>query len=172
MASHEQSKKRGWYDMQQPMSKTQPARSSDPSCGDMSGRKNTEYRDSNKGEHDFNYEGKVKQMGGNYMEFGKPQAGLGFNGSDKDSSIEYLKERNRKGQEVRNYSGGNYPSRVHTNNGGVTAYNSMPINEVYKSATSNKVTSAEPVIYSRITKQESQDPGNQEDITSKRKKPH
>jgi hypothetical protein len=172
MANQEQSKNRGYYDFQQPMSKTQPAKASDPACGDMSGKKNTPHRDFNEGEHDFNYAAKVKGMGGNYQEFGKPQAGLNFNSAEKDASLEYLKERNRKGQEVKNYSGGNYNSRLHTMNGGVTAYNSMPINEVYTPATSHKVPPAEAITHGKIIKPESQAAANQEDISYKKKKPH
>jgi len=154
MASKEQSKIRGYYDFNQPLSKTQPAKASDPSCGDMTGQKNTEHRDFNNGDHNFNYAGKVKQMGGQFHEFGKSQAGLHFNGDDKDSSINYLKDRNMKGQEIRNFSGGNRNAKIHTNNGGTTAYNGNPIREVYTPATSNKVASAEPVMQPIIKKEE------------------
>lgn len=170
MTEKAQQKIRGFWDMQQPLSKTQPAEASDYSKGDLKGDKNTEHRDSNDGAHTFNYKGKVTSMGGNYMEFGKSQAGLGFNANEKDASMEYLKSRNMKGQEVRNFSSGHLESKMTTGNGGVTAYNGMPITEVYTPATSNKVPSGEPVIYPATEKQESQPASNQADMSRKLKK--
>jgi len=104
-------------------------------------------------------------MGGNYMEFGKPQAGMNFNGSDKDSSMDYLKTRGMKGQEVRNYNGGSVESKLHTHNIGVTAYNGNPINEVYTPATSHKVPPADAIIRPQIEKKEGKPPADQEDLT-------
>lgn len=165
MASKEQQKNRGFYDMQQPLSKTQPAKPSDPSMGDHSGMKNTDERylggDTS---HDFNYKAKVTSGGGNFHDFGDKNAGLKFNGSQKDASLDYLKDRSMKGQEVRNFSGGNEVSRLHTMNGGVTAYNSMPVNEVYRSATSNKEPPQQAIKDSTITRPESEAPGDQTKI--------
>lgn len=161
MASKDQQRNRGFYDMQQPLSKTQPAKASDPSEGDMSGSKNTDHRDLQKGAHDFNYKAKVTNPGGNFHDFGDKNAGLKFNGAEKDTSLSYLKERNMKGQEVRDFSGGNPISKLHTMNGGVTAYNSMPVKEVYQPATSQKVPPEQAITDSTITRQESNDPGNQ-----------
>lgn len=161
MANQEQSKKRGFYDFQQPMSKTQPARASDPSRGDNSGRKNTEFRDSNDGEHNFNYKAKVTSPGGNFHDFGEKQAGLDFNGAQKDASLAYLKERGMKGQEVRNFSGGNYNSKLHTYNGGTTAHNSMPVRETYTPATSHKAPPPDAIVHNQVVKSDDQPAGNQ-----------
>ena len=148
-----------------PASKFIPAKASDPSKGDDSGMKNTEDRRlGGDASHDFNYKAKVKNMGNNYHGYGDPQAGLGFNGQDKDASLAYLKDRNEKGQRVRNFSGGNEMSRLHTYNGGVTAYNNNPIKEVYKPATSQNVPPEQAIKYSTITKTESPEPGNQTKI--------
>lgn len=162
--------KRGFYSFQQPWSKTQPAKASDPSKGDMSGSKNTEHRDLQGGQHDFNYKGKVTKMGDTFHNFGKPQSGLNGNFSDKDASNEYLRDRGLKGQRVKNYSGGNPQSIMHTNNIGVTAYNSNPINEVYRPATSNRVPSADPVVRPQIEKEETANASDQSNLTKKAKK--
>jgi hypothetical protein len=161
MSNQEQSKKRGFYDFQQPLSKTQPGKASDYSKGDMSGNKNTEHRDLNKGAHDFNYKAKVTNSGGNFHDFGNPQAGLKFNGAQKDASMSYLKERNMKGQEVRNFTGGNEKSRLHTHNGGVTAYNAMPVRETYTPATSHNAPPPDAIIHNQIAKSDDQPMGNQ-----------
>lgn len=160
MANQEQSKNRGFYDFQQPMKKTQPAQASDPS-GNQGAKKNTELRDMNDGAHNFNYKAKVTAPGGNFHDFGDKQAGLDFNGAQKDASLAHLKERGMKGQEVKNFSGGNLNSRLHTHNGGVTAYNSMPIKETYMPATSHKTPPPDAIIRPQIEKSEQQSAGNQ-----------
>jgi len=117
---------KGYYDMQQPMSKTQPAKTG---FGD-----NYDGNENGKG-HDFNLKGKVtKTEGSDYNDFRK-DSGLHGNFSEKDSSLEYLRNRNKEGQSVANYSATQRQSRIHTE-GGVTAYDSMPIPETYKPATS------------------------------------
>lgn len=161
MTEKAQQKIRGFWDMQQPLSKTQPAEASDYSKGDLKGDKNTEHRDFHDGAHTFNHKGKVSSMGDNYQNFGKPQAGLHFNSAEKDASLAYLKERNMKGQEVRNFSGGTMEAKMTTDNGGVTAYNGMPIKETYICATSNKVPSSSPVVNPQLEKKEAQAPANQ-----------
>ncbi len=161
MASKEQQKNRGFYDFQQPASKTVPPKASDPSKGDMNGMKNTEHRDLQQGDHNFNYKAKVTQSTNQFHDFGNKQAGLDFNGKQKDDSLSYLKDRNQKGQEVRNFSGGNYNSRLHTYNSGVTAYNSNPIREVYKPATSQHVPPEQAIVDTVIKRDESNMPGDQ-----------
>lgn len=139
---------------------------SDPSCGDMSGKKNTEYRDPNQGEHDFNYAAKVTQEGSDFHDYGRRDANLHGNFAQKDASIAYLQNRNKQGQEIRHFAGGNKQSIIHTNNGGVTAYNGNPIRETYTPATSNKVPSADPVrrtILEKKTTVPSKDQGDQTD---------
>jgi hypothetical protein len=100
--------------------------------------------------HEFNIKGKVTSMGNSYHDMTqKPEN----NFSDKNASMKYLQERNKKGQEVKNYSGLNY-MRKHTGNGGGTSYNGNPIDETYTPATGNGEPSSNPVIRPKDKKSE------------------
>ena len=119
-------------------SKTQPAK-----CGGYEGVYNGDA-------HDFNIKSKVTKMGGCYADLGCG-SGMGGNYADKDASISYLKERNKKGQEVKNFSATSMESKVHTG-GGLSAYNSNPIPETYKPATSQGEIDPNAVIYKNKVK--------------------
>jgi hypothetical protein len=86
--------------------------------------------------HEFNIKGKVIAQGGSYHDF-KPGSGSDFNSTDKHSSLEYLRERGKKGVRVDRMTGGQIYGREHTGNIGQTVYPSEPINQVYSRATSN-----------------------------------
>ena len=149
---------KGYYDFQQPLKKTQPARASDGSKGDLSGFKKTETRYlGGNNDHNFNSKAKVTNSGGNFHDFGNQKSGLMFNGAQKDASIEHLKQKALQGQRIKNDQGGNEVSRTYTYNGGVTAYNTMPIKEVYRPATSQKVPPPEAIKHTTITKAEAAD---------------
>jgi hypothetical protein len=66
------------------------------------------------------------------------------NFSEKDASIAYLTERGKKGITVREYKQNKMTDKYSTGNNGVTAYNSKPINQVYKPATGGSVPSKYP----------------------------
>jgi len=119
--------------------KSQPAKLSDR---DREGQGNGSYHGD---AHDFNIKGKVTAMGGNYQDL-KADPNAGFNGSDKDSSISYLENRNKKGQETRQYTATTEYSRDFTGPG-ITAYESMPIPETYIPATSNGAPDPNAVEY-------------------------
>lgn len=105
--------------------------------------------------HDFNIKGKVTSTSGSdYHDYGRPDSGLHGNFAEKDASMAYLKERGMKGQVVKNYNGTQEQVRMHTNNVGLTAYNSRPISEVYKPATSQDVPPVEAVVHNYIEKKE------------------
>lgn len=133
---------KGFYDFQQPMSKSQP--------GKPGGHSANEHGDA----HEFNIKGKVTNQGSDYSNPGDPSSGLHGNFSEKDASIAYLKDRCIKGQEINHFSGGQRHSRLHTYNGGSTAYNGNPIGQVYEPATSNKVANAQPVVNPKVVKKE------------------
>jgi hypothetical protein len=111
-----------------PDSKTQPASTGqgDNYSGNWNGTPS----------HDHNYKGRsINTEGSDYNDLGRKSSGLHGNFAEKDASMEYLRERNKQGQSVANFSGTERQSRIHTQGGG-TAYNGMPIPEVYKPATS------------------------------------
>jgi hypothetical protein len=101
--------------------------------------------------HDFNSKAKVTNPGNGYNNTGKG-AGAGFNSAEKDASIAYLKNRGEKGIVVNQFTGTHIVSRDHTNNVGVTAYNSKPIDQVYAPATSQGVPSPNQVTYKYVEK--------------------
>lgn len=123
---------KGFYDMHQPMSKTQPPKVPVRPCTD------------NGDGHDFNEKAKVTNPGGSYADSG---TGGGFNGAEKDASIAYLTERGKKGQVVNQFKGTERTSREHTQNVGLTAYNSRPIDEVYKPGTSRDVPPVPAIVH-------------------------
>lgn len=126
---------KGYYDMQQPMSKTQP--------GKPGGHKAQENGDG----HDFNTKGKIASNEEScYHDLG-PGSGSYGNFAEKDAQLTYLKERNKQGQEVNQYSATSRESRMKTGNVGLTAYNSKPIPEVYAPATSQDEPDANAVEY-------------------------
>lgn len=135
------SDKKGFYDMHQKMSKTQPAE-----CGGYEATYNGDG-------HDFNTKGKItKTSGSDYHDLARKDSGLHGNFAEKDAQLKYLTERGNKGIEIRHYSGTEENSKHHTGNIGPTAYNSRPIAQVYKPATSQGVASADQVVYSDKTK--------------------
>lgn len=85
--------------------------------------------------------------GSDYHDYGRSDSGLHGNFAQKDASVKYLKERGQRGQTIRNYSAGSLNSKHSTGNIGQTAYNSNPIPEVYKPATSNGEPDANAVVY-------------------------
>lgn len=153
----------------QPMSKTQPWKASDPSKGDNSGYKRTDANDVNDNSaHDFATKSKSTKLGSDYHEPGRRNSGQLGNFSEKESTINYLLERNRKGIEVQHHGGGgNQQDKHYTNGFGSTAYNNAPINEVYKPATSHGVPPGKAVIRGYAEKPEAQNPKDQKNITKK-----
>lgn len=130
---------KGFYDMQQPMKKTQPGI---PGGHNFTGKENG---------HDFNTKAKVTNPGNGYNNVGAG-AGAGFNGAEKDASIKYLTERGQKGQVVNQFTATHRTSKDHTQNVGTTAFNSRPIAQVYKPATSNGAPSQDQIVYKTKTK--------------------
>lgn len=126
--------------IKKPDEKTQPAR--------LIERPSNELGDS----HHFNIKGKVTKMGGSYHDMGKCSGECG-NFDDKDASNEYLEDRGKQGQVVYRYSNNTYNSKEHTFNIGQTAYNSLPIDQVYKPATSRGIPCSEAVRYEYEDKQ-------------------
>lgn len=124
---------KGFYDMHQPMSKTQPAK--------VPNRTPVNHGDG----HDFNMKAKVTNPGSGYNDLGKG-SGAGFNGAEKDASLAYMTERGKKGQVVNQFTATERVSRDHTHNVGPTAYNNCPIDEVYKPATSGKYPSPQAIV--------------------------
>ena len=119
---------KGFYDMHQPDSKTQPAR--------VPNRPSSEHGDG----HEFNIKGKItNNAGSDYHDVHRPSSGLHGNFAEKDAQLAYLTERGKKGQVIKSYTGTHENSRLHTYNTGPTAYNNKPIDEVYKPATSQHV---------------------------------
>ena len=132
---------KGFFDMQQPMKKTQPGIPGGHSAGEHGS-----------GSHDFNIKAKVTNSGSNYNNVGAG-AGGGFNGAQKDASLKYLTERGKKGMSLQQFTATHQKSKEHTNNVGTTAFNSKPIAQVYKPATSNGAPSQDQIIYPNDTKQ-------------------
>lgn len=86
--------------------------------------------------HEFNIKGKITNVSGSdYHDGARGNSGLYGNFAEKDASMEYLRNRNKDGQEIRNYNATSEMAKLKTG-GGATAYDSMPIPEVYKPATS------------------------------------
>lgn len=128
---------KGFFDMHQPMSKTQPGKASQPSEG------NTNYGDA----HEFNQHSFGTNTGGSdYHDTGRPDSGLHGNFAQKDASVEYLRNRGKEGMEIRHFSGTHEQARIKTENQGVTAYPNRPIDEVYKPATSQHTPYCSPVV--------------------------
>lgn len=86
--------------------------------------------------HDFNVKGKINGVGeSDYHNLGAANSGLHGNFAEKDASMEYLRERNKQGQQVQHFNATSREAVLKTM-GGSTAYDPMPIPEVYKPATS------------------------------------
>jgi hypothetical protein len=116
--------------------------------------------------HDHNWKGRsVNTAGSDYHDGGRPTSGLHGNFAEKDASMEYLRERNRSGQEVRHYSGTNEQSRLKTF-GGATGYDTTPIPEVYKSATSQGEVPPNAVEYKTNKKDRNADMPDQQNVES------
>lgn len=99
-------------------------------------------------EHDFNIKGKItNNKDSAYHDLANPYSGANGNYSQKDSQLKYLTERGKKGISVSNFNATHRTDREHTNNVGPTAYNSRPIDQTYKPATSQGVPTAEQVVY-------------------------
>lgn len=106
--------------------------------------------------HDFNIKGKITNTSGSdYHDQSRQNSGLHGNFDEKDASLEYLRARNKDGQEIRNFSGTKDLARLRTQ-GGATAYDPMPIPEVYKPATSQGKVPPNAVQYN--TEQKSRQP--------------
>lgn len=115
---------------------TQPAKLTDRA---REGQRNGNYIDLNEGNtygmgDKFARADKVTKMGGSYQDFEGPTSPDYGNYSQKNSSISRLDMVNKQ-----------------TNNTG-TAYNSDPIPETYKPATSNGVPNANAVEYNTVKK--------------------
>lgn len=122
-------------------SKSQPAKLSERE------REGQGYGNYNGDAHDFNNAAKVtNNRGSDYHDTGRGNSGLHGNFAEKDASIEYLRNRNKDGQEVQHYSGTGLNSKLKIG-GGQTAYDSMPIPEVYKPATRQGAVPANPIMY-------------------------
>lgn len=157
---------KGFYDFQQPMSKTQPAKASPPPYSGKGEGKTKAGEFGN--EHEFNIKGKVtSNEGSTYHDVSNSDSGLTGNFKEKDASQEYLRERGMKGQEVRHFNATKMEARMHTGNSGGTVYNSNPVYETYHPATSNKQPSSDAVIRPRMVKPEAPTNPNQEDITDR-----
>ena len=114
----------------------------------------------------FNAKGKTNDPGGDYMNSGNPLSGLEGNYSEKDSSVEYLRDRGKQGITVHHFSGGNLKSKASMENHGVTAYPSSPIGQVYKPGTGQNFgrikhptqavgeAPGDPIVRPKITKSE------------------
>lgn len=150
---------KGFYDMQQPMKKTQPAKAGDHGTG-------CNY---NGDGHDFNTKGKITNTSGSdYHDVSRKDSGLHGNFAEKDAQAAYLRERGKQGQVVKSWTGTGENNRVHTHNIGNTAYNSRPIDEVYKPATSMDVPPANAIMRSTNTKPENKQlVKSQKDLTKK-----
>lgn len=156
-------KDKGFYDMHQPMSKTQPGKADSPSFDGS--QRNGSYHGDGK---DFNIKGKVGSAESYYHDYGNVNSGLCGNFEDKDKSIAYLTERGKKGMEVRHFNGTHENAKLHTYNSGPTAYNSKPIDQVYAPATSRNVPPPNAVIRPYLKKEETSVPDkSQEDITER-----
>jgi hypothetical protein len=92
--------------------------------------------------HDFNIKGKVTNSGSGYGNMG---SGIPFNGAEKDASIAYLQDRNKKGQVVRQFNATQMTDEKYGQ--GATAYDPCPIPETYKPATSNGTPDPDAVGY-------------------------
>lgn len=132
---------KGFLDMNQPMKKTQPA--------SVPKRDAARHGDA----HDFNTQGKItNNAGSDYADVARPNSGLHGNFAEKDAQLKYLLDRNKQGQVVKNYNATTEESRLHTYNIGQTAYNSRPIDEVYKPATSQNIPPSEAIVRSTLKK--------------------
>ena len=117
-------------------------------------------------EHDFNIKGKsVNTEGSDYHDPGRKTSGLHGNFAEKDASMEYLRARNKEGQEVRHYSANSREARLKTF-GGVTAYDSRPVPETYKPATSQGEVPSNAISYKTEEKQRNDTPPMTEDTMS------
>lgn len=102
---------------------------------------------------DFNIKGKVTNPGSTYNNL---DSGAHFNGAEKDASIAYLDKRGKQGMKVASYSSTDRNGRSvlghDGSNHGLTAYNSSPIPETYRPATSNGQSSPNAIQYKNKTK--------------------
>lgn len=94
--------------------------------------------------HPFNEEQKITNTkGSSYQDFG---GGISDNFGEKDINIAALEKRNKEGNLVQ-YWTATHRTEADTNGEGPTAYNTKPIPETYKPATSNGVPDANAVQY-------------------------
>lgn len=94
--------------------------------------------------HPFNEEQKITNTkGSSYQDFA---GGISDNFSQKDDNIEALNKRGQQGQMVQRWDHTKRTS-MDTRGAGLTAYNSEPIPETYKCATSNGEPDANAVQY-------------------------
>lgn len=126
---------KGYFDFQQPMSKSQPAK-----------HKQVEGNQNGDG-HDFNLKGKVTSNAESCYHDMSAGSGSYGNFAEKDASLAYLKERGKKGQEIRSYSGTTQHAKLKRHDHGGTAYDTRPIAEVYEPATSNGKVPSDAVEY-------------------------
>jgi hypothetical protein len=98
---------------------------------------------------EFNRAGKsTNTAGSDYHDPGRATSGLHGNFAEKDANRQAMIENAQKGQRVHHWSGNQRTADLHTHNtGGLTAYNSNPIPEVFGPATSHGVPGADPVVY-------------------------
>lgn len=97
---------------------------------------------------DFNTAGKsTNTAGSDYHDTARPDSGLHGNFAEKDANRQTLIERSQEGMRVQHWTGNERHAKIHTENVGLTAYNSKPIPEVYGPATSHGVPGADPVVY-------------------------
>lgn len=97
--------------------------------------------------HDFNTKGKItSNSDSDYHNLGGKNSGLHGNFAEKDASLDYLRNRNKQGQQVQHFSATSRESVLKTM-GGSTAYDPMPIPEVYHPATSQGPVPPDAVEY-------------------------
>lgn len=116
--------------------------------------------------HDFNIKGKsINTEGSDYNDLGRKSSGLYGNFAEKDASMAYLRDRNKQGQMVQHFSGTERQSRL-TTGGGVTAYDALPIPEVYQPATSNGPINPNAIVYKSEMKERQPQPAYEQDTES------
>lgn len=122
--------------------------------------------------HDFNTKGKItSNSGSDYHDLGRKDSGLHGNFAEKDASLAYLRDRNKQGQVVQHFSGTSRESKLLTG-GGSTAYDTMPIPEVYHPATSQGSVPPDAVVYKSDVKSRNESmPYEQDTESNKTTKP-
>lgn len=100
----------------------------------------------------FNEKGKItSNQGSDYHDYGRKDSGLYGNFAEKDASMEYLRGRNKDGQRIRSYHATEMNSELKIG-GGATAFDSMPIPEVYHPATSQGSVPPNAIVYKQEMK--------------------